>query len=118
MAIYTCPKCNKRYFLDNKTQQSSDFQKTFKCEFCGTGYNNHEPDLNPNVENKQDVPNKSYSETLQHNTDASIPNNDMQKLIQLQYKQLETLESIKGMLKFFVVLTIIGLIISILIPLV
>lgn len=40
MAIYYCPKCNKRYFLDDKEQASPEFQREFKCEFCGTGFDN------------------------------------------------------------------------------
>ena len=39
MAIYNCPKCNKRYFLDDKDIKSDDFQNEFRCEFCGAGYN-------------------------------------------------------------------------------
>lgn len=34
MAIYYYPKCNKRYFRDDKEQSSPEFQREFQCEFC------------------------------------------------------------------------------------
>ena len=33
MAIYYCPKCNKKYFLDCEINDT--IENSFKCEFCG-----------------------------------------------------------------------------------
>lgn len=119
MAIYYCPKCNKKYFLDDETQFSKEFQLEFKCEFCGTSYkgiqsatskvNNVEQEKNDNhVEEPKE---KFVSPQMQSNTA------EMELLLKIERKQLETLESIRSMLKFFFVLTIIGLVCAIAIPL-
>lgn len=49
MAIYNCPNCNKRYFLDDKDIKSDDFQNEFRCEFCGAGYNDTPVNDTPNA---------------------------------------------------------------------
>lgn len=49
MAIYNCPKCNKRYYLDDNTIKSNEFQSEFRCEFCGAGYNDTPINDTPNV---------------------------------------------------------------------
>lgn len=49
MAIYICPKCNKRYFLDNNAIKSNEFQSEFRCSFCGTGYNDTPVNDTPNA---------------------------------------------------------------------
>lgn len=65
MAIYNCPKCNKRYFLDDKDIKSDDFQNEFRCEFCGTGYN--DTPIN-------DIPNANHTHT-ENTTHANITTN-------------------------------------------
>lgn len=49
MAIYNCPNCNKRYFLDDNTIKSNEFQSEFRCEFCGAGYNDMPINDTPNT---------------------------------------------------------------------
>lgn len=39
MAIYTCPKCGNKYYLDNKDIESTEFQRDFHCSSCGASYN-------------------------------------------------------------------------------
>lgn len=124
MAIYYCPKCNKRYFLDDKEQNSPEFQREFKCGFCGTGF-----------DDKQGSVSKSNSKPISENTESNnieevhinenqttqtnnVPNTsaEWELLLKIERKQLETLEDIKGMIKFFFILTIIGIVLSIIIP--
>ena len=39
MAIYTCPRCNNKFYLANKDIKSEEFQREFRCTSCGAGYN-------------------------------------------------------------------------------
>lgn len=124
MAIYYCPKCNKRYFLDDKEQNSSEFQREFKCEFCGTGFDDKQGSVSKsnskpisesterdNIEKIHNTVNQSTQANNTPNTSA-----EWELLLKIERKQLETLEDIKSMIKFFFVLTIIGLVLSIVIP--
>lgn len=124
MAIYYCPKCNKRYFLDDKEQNSSEFQREFKCEFCGTGFDDKQGSVSKsnskpisesterdNIEKIHNTVNQSTQANNTPNTSA-----EWELLLKIERKQLETLEDIKSMIKYFFVLTIIGLVLSIVIP--
>lgn len=122
MAIYYCPKCNKRYFLDDKEQSSQEFQREFKCEFCGTGFDDKQGSVNksnnkPISENTEsnNIEDTNVSQTTQTN---NVPNTSAEwdLLLKIERKQLETLQDIKSMIKFFFILTIIGLVLSIIIP--
>lgn len=53
MAIYNCPKCNKRYFLDDDVIKSNEFQDEFRCEFCGAGYDDMPIDNETNISNSR-----------------------------------------------------------------
>ena len=44
MAIYTCPKCGNKFYLDNNDIKSADFQREFHCSSCGAGYNGNAGD--------------------------------------------------------------------------
>ena len=61
MAIYNCPKCNKRYFLDDKDIKSDVFQNEFRCEFCGAGYNDDTPVNDTASTNHTHTENKTYT---------------------------------------------------------
>lgn len=39
MAIYTCPRCNNRFYLDNADIKSEEFLREFHCSSCGAAYN-------------------------------------------------------------------------------
>lgn len=39
MAIYTCPRCNSRFYLDSKDIKSEAFLREFRCSSCGATYN-------------------------------------------------------------------------------
>ena len=39
MAIYTCPRCNNRFYLDSKDVKSEEFLREFRCGSCGATYN-------------------------------------------------------------------------------
>ena len=39
MAIYTCPRCNNRFYLDSKDIKSEEFLREFRCSSCGAAYN-------------------------------------------------------------------------------
>lgn len=39
MAIYTCPRCNNRFYLDSKDIKSKEFLQEFRCSSCGAAYN-------------------------------------------------------------------------------
>lgn len=60
MAIYNCPKCNKRYFLDDDTITSNEFQSEFRCDFCGAGYNDTPINDTPNA-NHTHIENKTHT---------------------------------------------------------
>lgn len=124
MAIYYCPKCNRRYFLDDKEQTSTEFQREFKCEFCGTGFDNKQGDVSKSkrmpaseyIENNvEEVHTADVSQTVQADR-ATSTSAEWELLLKIERKQLETLEDIKGMIKFFFVCAIIGIILSIIIP--
>ena len=124
MAIYYCPKCNKKYFLDDKEQTSPEFQSEFKCEFCGTGFDNKQGSVSksnrkPISENiKNNTTEEEHTDVIQttQNNDAPNTSAEWEQLLKIERKQLETLEDIRGMIKFLFILTIIGLILSIIIP--
>ena len=126
MAIYYCPKCNKRYFLDDKEQNSLEFQHEFKCEFCGTGFYNKQGNVSSKSNSNpiSEVNEKSSIETV-HTTgenqtmqinDISKNSDELELLLKIERKQLEVLEDIKSMIKFFFICAIIGIILSIIIP--
>ena len=115
MAIYICPKCNKRYFLNDKEQDSIEFQHEFKCEFCGTGYKESVVKQSEPAKDNTEIPNISQN---QNNTgfinsqSMSNKSGDWELLLKIERKQLDTLENIKSMIKFFFILTIISLVLS------
>ena len=116
MAIYNCPKCNKRYFLDDKEQNSVEFQREFKCEFCGTGYKGITVKQSEPTEDNAEAPNVSQSQnntTPANAQTVSDKSAEWELLLKIERKQLETLDSIKGMMKFFTILTCINIIASI-----
>lgn len=125
MAIYYCPKCNKRYFLDDKEQNSPEFQREFKCEFCGTGFDNKQGSVNKSnskpisesaeSSNIDEVHTTGGSQTTQANNSPNT-SAEWELLLKIERKQLETLEDIKGMIKFFFICAIIGIILSIIVP--
>lgn len=90
MAIYYCPQCNKKYFFDGET---SEFEKEFRCEMCGY----------PSTKSTR----SSTQNTLHHNTTMSDR--------EIQIAQLKSLHNIESMIKFFVVLTVINIIATIII---
>lgn len=113
MAIYYCPKCNKKYFLDDKEQNSPEFQREFKCGFCGTGFDNEQGNVvNPTLKSIDNDIKEIHKQNVQTNNTSA----EWELLLKIERKQLETLEDIKSMIKFFFILTIIGLVISIIIP--
>ena len=114
MPIYTCPKCNNKYYLDDNQNL-----REFKCKFCGTEYTKTEivemrntiveqpvaKEKNTITEKKSVLP----SDTHVNNTSVqSVTNID--ELLRIGQEQLNVLKSIKSMVKFFTVLTIISLI--------
>ncbi len=124
MAIYYCPKCNKRYFLDDREQNSPEFQSEFKCEFCGTRFDNKQGNvsksnsksISESTENNiKEVQVADVNQTTQVNSTSSTAA-EWELLLKIQRKQLETLEDIRGMIKFFFICAIIGIILSIIIP--
>lgn len=88
MAIYYCPQCNKKYFFDGET---SELKKEFKCEMCGY------QSVKSTRSSTQNTPH--YDTTM---SDSEI-----------QIAQLKSLRNIESMIKFFVVLTVINIIATI-----
>lgn len=123
MAIYYCPKCNKKYFLDDKEQTTIEFQREFKCEFCGTGFDDKQGEVNkfqkPITEDNASNVEEIYTSDVVQTSQKNIPNTSAEwdLLLKIERKQLETLEDIKGMIKFFFICAIIGIILSIIVPL-
>ena len=52
MTLYTCPKCNSKFYLSDDVVNSTDFQNEFRCESCGAAYNDNQPPVES--ENTQD----------------------------------------------------------------
>ena len=80
MSVYRCPICNKKYAIDDRTQSSKEFQDTFKCDSCGSGYIEENNDFNNAESNTYDSDNSPMG---------------------VAREQLETLKSIERMMKFF-----------------
>lgn len=113
MAIYYCPLCNKKFFIDN----IEEMDETITCSMCGSTINIKQ--LAEEYEQKRqnvtfeetDIISRSDENT--YDTNAIFTNNNNEDIsLMIQKKQLEELESIKNMLKFFTILTVISLIIS------
>lgn len=94
MAIYYCPSCNKKYFLDCDIDES--FENDFKCEFCGhSKYSNKSKQNNVQIENQ---------------TTNTKPNDE---LLKIEYQKLDLLKSMHKMMKFFYITSIAGIILLI-----
>lgn len=94
MAIFYCPKCNKRYFVENEINE--EFTDNFECDLCH--YSKKNSQLNESLK--------------KHNTacnEKSIKNNSLD----IEYQKLNLLKDIRKMMKFFYIVSIISLILSI-----
>lgn len=112
MAIYYCPLCNKKFFIDN----INDVDETITCSMCGSSINIKQ--LAEEYEQKRqnvtfeetEIISRTDETTYSTNTVPTNTNEDIS--LKIQKRQLEELESIKNMLKFFTILTVISLVIS------
>lgn len=43
MIVYTCPRCNNKYYLSDDVVKSADFLSEFRCCSCGATYNDSQP---------------------------------------------------------------------------
>lgn len=113
MALYYCPLCNKKFFIDN----INAVEETITCSMCGSSINIKQLAEEYNNQKRQNVTLKetekiSRSDENAYSTNTIPANNNEDISLKIQKKQLEELESIKNMLKFFTILTIISLVIS------
>lgn len=94
MAIYYCPSCNKKYFLDCDIDES--FENDFKCEFCGYSKSSNKSKQN-NVQ-------------MEKQTTNTKPNDE---LLKIEYHKLDLLKDIHKMMKFFYITSIVGIVLLI-----
>lgn len=90
MAIYYCSRCRNKIILEHEI--NDDFEKNFKCEFCGYSKVSDKI-IKSNVTNEQN----------QNNT---INNHD--ELLNVEYRKLNLLKDIHKMMKFFYITSIVG----------
>lgn len=92
MAIYYCPKCNKRYFLDCNIDES--FENDFECEFCGYS--------------------KSFTQQSNNNSTTTVQDTNENKFnnefLKIEHQKISLLKDLHKMMKFFYITSIIGIV--------